>query len=199
MGSSVTLAGRFGPRAWLAPLAWLCAGWASLGAGEAVAQETATSIARTRIVEPLSLSNTEDLDFGKVSYTAAGTVVLTPGATPTCTVTGGVLHYGECTAAVFEGFGETNRTVRIKLPGAGGITLVGPGGATMLVSGVTSDGSPALGPPLTGNASSNGFRRYRIVSADGAFEFRIGGTLNVAAGQAMGLYTATFDVEIAYE
>ncbi len=195
MGSSSKSAGRLGPRAWLAWLAWLCAGWVALTAGQATAQDTTTSTAKVAIVEPLSLTKLEDLDFGKVSYTAAGTVVLTPTATPTCTVTGGVLHYGVCTAAVFEGFGESGRTVRIKLPSSARIDLAGPAGATMRISNVNMDGSPAL--LLAG--SGMGFRRYRIVSTDGAFEFRVGGTLNVAAGQALGLYTATFNVEIAYE
>lgn len=195
MGSSKESLGRLGPRAWFAPLVWLGAGWALASAAPAAAQETTDSTAQVAIVEPLSLTKLEDMDFGKVSYTAAGTVLLTPGAVPTCTVTGGVRHFGDCTAAVFEGFGQSGRTVRIKLSPSARIDLAGPGGATMRVSNVSMDGSPSLF--LIG--SGLGFRRYRIVSADGAFEFRMGGTLNVAAGQAFGLYSATFDVEIAYE
>lgn len=170
--------------------------WLAIAAPTA-AQESAAMDARVAIVQPLSLANTEDLDFGQIAVTAAGTVVLTPDAAPTCAVTGGTIHYGTCTAAVFEGYGQSGRTVRVKVPNR--IDLTGPAGATMRVNPVTISANPTLGPPLTGGATSGGFRRYRIVSVDGSIEFRIGGTLNVAANQPFGLYTATFEVDIAYE
>lgn len=129
----------------------------------------------------------------------AGTILMTATATPTCTVSATLVKYGACQPAVFEGYGQTGRTVRVKIPGSLGITLTGPGGATMKITGVTTATDGSLGPPTTGNASSNGFRRYQIVSSDGSFLFRLAGTLNVAAGQRLGLYSATFDVEIAYE
>lgn len=197
MGSSKASFGRSRLRALLARFVGLSGAVCCFAASPAAAQETAS--AHAEIVPSLSLQSTRDLDFGQIAYTAAGTVVLTAEDAANCTSTGGVLQHGACTAAVFEGYGQSGRTVRLKVPGAAGINLAGPGGATMSVTSITVNGSPALGPPLTGNSSSNGFRRYTIVSADGAFEFRIGGTLNVAAGQALGLYTATFVVEIAYE
>lgn len=191
MGPRGAYFGRLWPRAGLA----LAAAAACLAAAPAAAQDTATAQSRAEVVVPLSLSKAEDLDFGKVSYTAAGTVVLTASATPTCTVTGGVRHFGVCTAAMFEGYGVAGRTVRIKLPASARIDLVGPGGATMRISNVNMDAGTTLQPA----GSGNGFRRYLISSPDGAFAFHVGGTLNVAAGQAFGLYSATFRVEIAYE
>jgi hypothetical protein len=203
MGSFTAPLGRPRPRAAMALLARR-AGLAACLAGcvaaaPATAQDTAGAVAKTAIVQPLTLTNSEALDFGQIAVNGAGTVILTPAATPSCAVTGGLIKYGVCEAAVFEGYGQTGRTVRVKVPGAAGITLAGPAGATMRVTAITVTSSSTLGPPLTGSASSNGFRRYRIVSSDGAFLFRIGGTLNVAAGQALGLYSATFDVDIAYE
>ena len=38
----------------------------------------------------------------------------------------------------------------------------------------------------------------RALAALQSFAFRVGGTLNVAANQAEGLYTGTFDVDIQY-
>lgn len=180
----------------MAALACLCAGAFAL---PAAAQESAAADAKAGVVQPLSLSKATDLDFGEIAVNTAGTIVMTAGATPTCTVTGGLIKYGLCQNAVFEGYGQTGRTVRLKVPGSQGITITGPGGATMKITNISTTGGTTLGPPSTGNASSNGFRRHRILSADGAFEFRLAGTLNVAAGQVGGLYTGTFDVEIAYE
>lgn len=166
-----------------------------LAAAPAAAQTSAAMVAKTEIVQPLSVAKQADLDFGKVAETAAGTVVLTPSETPTCTVTGGVAHYGICQPAVFEGYGQSGRTVRIKLPPSGTLTITNPGGATMQITNMVLDGSPEL----VSAGNGNGFRRYVINSADGLFDFRVGGTLNVAAGQAAGVYSATFNVEVAYE
>jgi hypothetical protein len=198
MGRNFTERGRQrrSPRCALAAVACLVGGAMAVPAS---AQETASSQAKTAVVQPLSLAKTDDMDFGQVAVTGAGTVVMTASATPSCTVTGAIAKYGLCQNAVFEGYGQTGRSVRLKVPGSQGITITGPGGATMKITNVATSGGTTLGPPTTGNASSNGFRRHQIVSPDGAFELRVGGTLNIAAGQALGLYTGTFDVEIAYE
>jgi hypothetical protein len=177
----------------------LCAAATALPAAPAAGQQAASANAVAGIVEQLTLTKNADLDFGQVAVNGAGTILMTASAAPTCTVSANLIKYGACQPAVFEGYGQSGRTVRVKIPGSQGITLTGPGGATMKITAVTTDTDGSLGPPTTGNASSNGFRRYQIVSADGAFLFRLAGTLNVAAGQRLGLYSATFDVEIAYE
>jgi hypothetical protein len=71
--------------------------------------------------------------------------------------------------------------VNIKLP-ASAITLnrVG-GGGTMTVSNWTLDGKPNRKVPL-----------------NNAFNFSVGATLNVGAGQADGIYTGTFAVTVQY-
>lgn len=177
---------------------WLCVLLAGAFAAPGAAQDEGAAVARTAIVESLTLSKTQDLDFGQIAVSTAGTIVMTVSATPTCTVTGGLLKYGACENAVFEGYGQSGRTVRLKVPRNTGITITGPGGATMTVTNLATGGT-GLGAPSTGSANGNGFRRHRIVSADGSFEFRLAGTLNVAAGQAAGAYVGTFDIEIAYE
>lgn len=183
---------------WTRMVAMLVLGAATLSA-PAAAQDSASAEAKVAVVQSLSLSKSSDLDFGEIAVNTAGTIVMTAGATPTCTVTGGLIKYGVCQNAVFQGYGETGRTVRLKVPRNSGITLTGPGGATMLVNNIVTSGGSTLGAPSTGSASGNGFRRHQIISPDGAFEFRVAGTLNVANGQAGGLYTGTFELEIAYE
>ena len=196
MGSSKASSGPPWPRALAALLALLAA---TALAAPARAQVTAAGASEVEIVQSLSLTKTSDLDFGEIAVSTGGTIVMTASATPSCTGTGGLLKYGVCQNAVFEGYGLPGRNVRIKIPGSQGITITGPGGATMRITNIATSGGTTLGPPTTGNVSSNGFRRHRILSPDGAFEFRLAGTLNVATGQRGGLYTGTFQVEIAYE
>lgn len=168
---------------------------------DAFAQASANGRPRLVVLEPLSVTKINDMDFGDVlSTTAAGTVVMDPtdNATtdPTCTTTGGLTQLNECQPAEFAGLGETNRIVRIRHQSQT-ITLTGPG-ADMTVTNPAIDASPDL-QFVSGNMGSNGFSRWRIVSSDGSFVFRIGGTLNVNADQAPGVYTGTFTMQVEYQ
>jgi hypothetical protein len=159
---------------------------------------TASLQTQVNILTPLSMVKTADMDFGNVVRpSAAGTVVLTPTTTASCTTTGGLIRSGTCRAATFMGFGATNQIVRIRFNGST-VTLANGLGQTMTVTNRTADGTPALNY-LSGNVNSNGNVRYRIVSASGIFDYRVGGTLNVAANQAMGTYSGTFNVTLEYD
>lgn len=162
-------------------------------AAPAHAQSQQSIDVRMAIFGDLSITKTEDLDFGKILAPAAGTVVMTPTPNPSCIVTGGVTHVGACQPAEFGGAGETNRIVRIKKPSGQKITLTGPG-TDMTVTNLVIDASPDLQEINV----TPGFSRYRIVSSTGIFTFRFGGTLNVAANQAPGVYTGTFNITIQY-
>jgi len=146
------------------------------------------------VVEPLTILKTRDLDFGKIAGIVAGTVVMTPDNTATCTASAGLVHTGVCTSARFAGSGNTGSIIRIRKPAGNTIDLTGPG-TTMTVTDFQIDGSPEL-QQLT---NSNGFVRYRIVSANGGFVFRVAGTLNVNANQAPGVYTGTFTILADYQ
>lgn len=159
----------------------------------AQAQSQRSIDVRTAIFGDLSITKTKDMDFGNIVETTGGTVVMAPTPTPTCTVSGSVVQSGVCQPAEFGGKGETNRIVRIKKPPSAKITLTGPG-APMEISDVKIDGSPELNLIQ----ETPGYSRYRIVSPTGIFIFRVGGTLNVAAGQAPGVYTGTFEISIQY-
>lgn len=168
---------------------------------QAMAQASANGKPRLVVLEPLSVTKINDMDFGDVlATTTAGTVVMDPTSDattdPTCTATGGLIQLNTCQPAEFGGLGQTNRIVRIK-HGAQTITLTGPG-ADMTVTDPSIDGSPDL-QFVNGNMGSNGFTRWRIISADGSFLFRIGGTLNVNANQAPGVYTGTFTMQVEYQ
>lgn len=176
----------------LAALAFLSATFA-VGA-PAHAQSSGTYDSMAALVEPLTITKLDDLDFGDLVVTTGGTVVLTPTASPTCTTTGGVVHSAECQPAVFGGSGQTGQRIRIRRPVGRTITLTGPG-ADMTVTDITIDGDPDLIPV----SSNPNWERYTIGAADGTFVFRVGGTLNVNAGQLPGLYTGMFDIRLDYQ
>jgi hypothetical protein len=137
---------------------------------------------KTLLLFPLSVEKVEDLDFGYLAVTSAGTAVINPD-TNVMTTTGGVVALGGSRhAALFAG--SSNRSsvvVNIKIPNQP-ITLTRVGGTqTMTVSNFTLQG-----------------QSKRTIAAQSSFTFRVGGTLNVAAGQAEGVYTGTFDVTVQY-
>lgn len=181
----------------------ICAALALAGAGllaPPAQAETAqaTGTAQAVIVEPLSLIKVQDLDFGRIAARpTAGTVTVNPD-TGACTVTGPILHVGTCRYAEFAGMGTRRLTFRAQIPAT--VTLTGPGGATMTVNNITM----GLAPDVSyiggnGHGLGSGNRRYQINSNTGIFTFRLGGTLNVGANQAPGVYNGTFNVTVQYQ
>jgi len=133
------------------------------------------------IVLPAQITKLNDLDFGFVTVTTAGTAIVdsTTGAVGT---TGGVLFAGGLPhAAQFEAVSPSKTVVHIRLPRQP-ITLTRSGGTeTMTVDTWT----------INGNATRN-------VVAHETFQFAIGATLHVAAAQVEGTYSGSFDVTIDY-
>jgi len=146
------------------------------------APAAATSGADAIVLKPLTLLKVEDMDFGALfPSAAAGTATIDP-YTGAVSVAGGVtLGPGPTTAALFTGAGTRRAPVIIRLP-KNPITLTRTGGTeTMTVSNWTLDGNST-----------------RLINAFEAFEFRVGGQLNVAANQADGTYVGSFDVTVVY-
>ena len=159
-----------------------------LAAGPAVAAPVApnkNATSSATITPPAMVRKLEDLNFGCLTVTAAGTAVIDPN-TDSVTTTGGVVKVGCATtcpaySALFEAVSPIKGVVIIRAP-KNPITMTRVGGTeTMTVSNWTLDGS--------GN---------RNVPAKEPWSFRVGGTLNVKANQMDGLYTGTFDVDVQY-
>jgi hypothetical protein len=133
------------------------------------------------LLHPLTLLKVEDMEFGALAVTGAGTAVMNP-ATNTMSTTGGVLAMTSARhAALFAGAASGGAVVNIKLP-KNSITLTRVGGTeTMTLSNFTLDGPTK-----------------RVMAKSGSFEFRVGGTLNVAANQVEGDYVGTFVVTAQY-
>ena len=138
----------------------------------AKAQVSATATSSATIITPIAISKSIDLNFGNVavSPSLAGTVQLSPASTRTAG--GGVtlpVVTGTVSAAKFTVTGAAGSTFSISLPAAP-ITLTS-GANTMTVGSFTSNPTP------TGTLTA------------GTQDVYVGATLNVAAGQAAGVYT----------
>lgn len=143
---------------------------------------TASSTGELVVLRPLTLVKTADLDFGSlVSSPAAGTATV-DALTGAVTTAGGVTPApGATSAAQFEGARSLRGPVIIRIP-TEPISVTRSGGTeTMVVSDWTLDG-----------------HKTRVVGANEAFEFNVGGTLYVDANQAPGTYVGSFSVTVNY-
>ncbi|MDX9946547.1 MAG: DUF4402 domain-containing protein [Bacteroidales bacterium] len=151
-------------------------------AGTVQAQSaTATSNAAAVIIAPLSITNTAGLHFGTIMRSAtAGTVSIATDGTRSSL--GGVTLSALApvhSVATFNLEGESGNEVLITLPAS---TTISNGTQTMTVDDFVSNPDDANPVTLGGVAT--------VLS--------VGATLNVAAGQASGAYTGTFDVTVNY-
>jgi len=149
---------------------------------------TATPVAAAKdaggaatILKSLSLLKISDLEFGEIVVAGAGTAVINP-VSGAITTTGPLTLIGTAAhPATFKATGSRNSVVNIRLPNAAvTLTRVG-GGGTMTVSNWTLDGN-----------------NNRKIPLNSAFNFNVGGTLNVGAGQPDGTYTGTFTITVQY-
>jgi hypothetical protein len=130
---------------------------------------------------PRAVTKLDDMDFGFVTVTTAGTAILN-SSTDAITATGGVLFAGGSPhAARFRVLSPSKTVVHVRLPSRA-VTLTRAGGTeTMSVDTWTMNGAAT-----------------RNVVAKQAFEFKVGGTLRVGANQVEGVYTGTFAVTVDY-
>ena len=149
--------------------------------------------AQAAIVTRGEFFKVEDMHFGMVIPSAvAGVVTLAP--TGVRTATGGVTLVGNThQAAEFGGRrpGNSNNPLSISV-GSNTIQLTGPG-APMTVS------------LFRGNVNPNQVlttvpRNFQVTGqSNGAFELRVGATLNVNANQAPGTYSGTWSITVDFQ
>ena len=145
------------------------------------APASAPSTGKATVLKSLSVLKQADLDFGELVVSGAGTAVIDP-VSGAMTTTGPVTPIGSTARpATFTATGSRNSVVIIHVPSSPvTLTRVG-GGGTMTVSDWTLDG-----------------KINRRIPPDSAFNFSVGGTLNIGAAQAEGTYTGTFAVTVQY-
>lgn len=150
---------------------------------QAMPANAATQSGRANAVtlRPLSIVNTDDLDFGTILRgAAAGTVVINP-STGARTTTGGVTAAGGTPRpAQFYSYATGNQLLQVTRGPLPVLNRVG-GGATMNVTQLTLNG------PVT-----------RFIGPAGVLDLRVGGTLAVAANQLDGDYAGIFAITVTY-
>lgn len=159
---------------------------AALTAGAAQAQDTATATASATILQSITVTNSQALDFGSiVPGAAAASVTLAEGdgataATRTCDT--GLTCSGTFSRAVFDITGT--HAALVDISGDASVTLSNANGDTMAVA-------------LTYSNTQVTLVRSTPASTPTA-AFYVGGVLSVGADQAPGYYSETFDVTVDY-
>jgi hypothetical protein len=137
--------------------------------------------AAANIFKPATVQKLQDLDFGAITVTTAGTAVLDPN-TDAVAASGGVTFAGGLPhAAQFEAISPTGNVVIIRLPRSPATLTRAGGTETMTIDDWTMDGPSR-----------------RTVVARQPFTFKVGGTLYVGANQVEGTYTGTFEVDVQF-
>lgn len=138
----------------------------------------AMATASAQIYQPISLQKATDLAFGGIlASSAAGRVVLAPDGTRSASGGAVLAASSGVSAAVLRVAGEPSTSFTLGLPAS---VLLQSGGDLLIAEGFTSDAGGAR------------------LDATGRLEVHLGATLNVAPGQAPGLYAGSFLVTVAY-
>ena len=161
-----------------------------------VSGDTATARTQVAVLTPGSVAKISDMDFGSIAQSNnAGTVVLTPAVSATCTASGTTIRTGACKAAAFSIYGKKNKRVFIRENNNGQITLNGPAGATMQLTNLTVG---VVGMSAKTGATGWDFGSWRVDTNTGIAEFYVGGTLNIAAAQTPGVYNGTLLIQVQF-
>jgi hypothetical protein len=168
----------------MAALSTLALAWPA-----AAQAQTATGTSRANIVQPISLSVTQELNFGSIVPSTTRTSTARINLNDTATMGGGALLIGTThKTSRMAGQGTRNQIVLITRPTT--VWLSGPG-PQMRARSWTLGTTTGL-TRTTGN-------QYRITGTGGNFTFRMGATLDIARNQPEGLYQGSFVVTVNYQ
>lgn len=169
-------------------LAALAATTAFASPALAAVTASATAEARGLVLQPLTLTKVNDLDFGTVLASNAFGQVTINADTGNRTSFGGVTQVASNNGqrGLFAGAGTAGQLVTLTLSPPTGNVLVSTTNAadTIVVSSLVLD---------NGNATSLN------ISAGGTFQVGVGGTFDIAASQPNGFYKADFNLTADYQ
>ena len=156
----------------------------ALAAPARAAPVAADAESRALILVPLKLVKLDDLNFGTIvpSSSSLGTVTIPAGGGARTAAGVGVTLIASDAGhrARFAGAGSANQFVFIEFTNPGALSN-GPPGDTVTIISMVLDRSALV-----------------RIDATRAFFFNIGGTIQIAANQPEGNYTADFDVTVQY-
>jgi hypothetical protein len=151
---------------------------AVVASAQAAGSASATASAFAKVITPIAITKTADLNFGTIISGPAGTVTVSPAGVETASGATVLNPNPNVSAALFSVTGEPSTAYSISLPSSISITN---GAQSMTVSSFTSNPTPG-----------------GVLSAGGSQALQVGATLAVATNQAIGSYSGTFSVTVAY-
>ena len=162
--------------------------FASPAFAQAVVSDTATAEARGLVLQPLTLTKVDDLDFGTILASAAAGSVSIDADTGNRSTSGGVTPVASNVGqrALFAGAGTAGQQVDLSLTPPPGSVLV-------------STSNPSDTIAITSMVLDSGNLTTRIIASDGTFQVGVGGDFAIAAGQNNGFYKADFDLTADYQ
>ncbi len=137
-----------------------------------------------KVIRPIDIAKTADLQFGKVTRPTSGTGSLTVSPAGGASVTGtGVIQFPSPApvAAAFTVTGEGGQAVTVSLPSS--VTMTGTAGSIVAATSATGSGSQVLSGS-TGSA--------------GTLEVKVGGTIPLSGSTAIGTFSGTLVVTVQY-
>jgi len=157
------------------------------------AQDNTDTTSSAEVVSDVTLTKTRDLDFGSILAPNNGRVQMSSGANPTCTTNNGLVHFGVCQTAAFEGQASPGFQLQVTVPTGRRFLLTGPG-QDLRVRRVAVGGITGLQfQGRTGNVYN-----YTVNSADGSFAFHVGARVLIRNNQTPGIYDGTFTITAEY-
>jgi len=145
---------------------------------QAAGSASASASAFAKVITPIAITKTADLNFGTIISGPAGTVTVSPSGVETASGATVLNPNPNVSAALFSVTGEPSTAYSITLPSSISITN---GAQSMTVSSFTSNPTPG-----------------GVLSAGGSQSLQVGATLAVGTNQAVGNYSGTFSVTVAY-
>lgn len=156
---------------------------AAPGIAQAQSSESAVATGSTTIVQPIAITRTADLSFGRLLKPASGTagaMVLSDADELELEV--GIEGLDDVSRAKFTITGEGGQAVSVSVPT--GFTM-SKGPDTIAVE---------LVPEISGSVTLSG-----TLGSSGSAALNIGGFLYIDSSQPTGLYSGTFTVTVAYQ
>ena len=154
----------------------------------AAVSASATAEARGLVLQPLTLTKVNDLDFGTVLASTLFGQVTINADTGNRTSSGGVTQVASNNGqrGLFAGAGTAGQLVTL--------TLSPPTG-NVLVSTTNPADTISISNFVLGNANATSL----AIDATGAFQVGVGGTFDIAASQPNGFYKANFNLTANYQ
>lgn len=169
-------------------LAALAATTAFAAPAFAAVSVTATAEARGLVLQPLTLTKSDDLDFGTVLASTVFGQVTINADTGNRTSSGGVTQVASNAGqrALFTGAGTAGQLVTLTLS---------PPTSNLLVSTTNSADTILVSALVLDNGNANSV----TIGLGGTFQVGVGGTFDIAANQPNGFYKADFNLTADYQ